>query len=35
MVVLIGAEFNSLRYPRFLFGAHSDFGSPQKRVAAL
>jgi membrane protein len=24
MVVLIGAEFNSLRYPRFLFGAHSD-----------
>jgi membrane protein len=24
MVVLIGAEFNSLRYPRFLFGAHSE-----------
>jgi membrane protein len=34
MVVLIGAEFNALRYPRFLFGAHSDFNSPQKRVAA-
>ncbi|HEY4933660.1 MAG TPA: YihY/virulence factor BrkB family protein [Terriglobales bacterium] len=34
MVVLIGAEFNALRYPRFLFGAHSDFTSPQKRVAA-
>jgi membrane protein len=24
MVVLIGAEFNALRYPRFLFGAHSE-----------
>jgi membrane protein len=24
MVILIGAEFNALRYPRFLFGAHSD-----------
>jgi len=35
MVVLIGAEFNALRYPRFLFGAHSDFNSSQKRVAAL
>ena len=34
MVVLIGAEFNALRYPRFLFGAHSDFNSAQKRVAA-
>jgi len=24
MVVLIGAEFNSLRFPRYLFGAHSE-----------
>ena len=24
VVVLIGAEFNALRYPRFLFGAHSE-----------
>lgn len=24
MVVLIGAEFNALRHPRFLFGAHSE-----------
>jgi membrane protein len=24
MVVLVGAEFNSLRNPRYLFGAHSD-----------
>jgi membrane protein len=23
MVILIGAEFNAVRYPRFLFGAHS------------
>ena len=35
MVVLIGAEFNAVRYPRFLFGAHSDFNSPPKRVAAF
>ena len=35
MVVLIGAEFNAVRYPRFLFGAHSDFNSPPKRVAAM
>jgi len=35
MVVLIGAEFNALRYPRFLFGAHSKLESEQKRVAAL
>jgi membrane protein len=27
MVVLIGAEFNALRYPRFLFGAHSNLNS--------
>jgi len=24
LVVLFGAEFNALRYPRYLFGAHSD-----------
>jgi len=35
MVVLIGAEFNALRYPRFLFGAHSDLNSEQKRVSAV
>ncbi len=34
MVVLIGAEFNALRYPRFLFGAHSDIASQKKRVPA-
>jgi membrane protein len=34
MVVLIGAEFNALRYPRFLFGAHSDIASEKKRVPA-
>lgn len=31
MVVLIGAEFNSLRNPRFLFGAHSELKSAAKR----
>ena len=30
MVILIGAEFNAVRYPRFLFGAHSDIGLEQK-----
>jgi membrane protein len=35
MVVLVGAEFNAVRYPRFLFGAHSDFNSAPKRVAAM
>jgi membrane protein len=35
MVVLIGAEFNALRYPRFLFGAHSDLSSEGKRVPAV
>jgi membrane protein len=30
MVILIGAEFNAVRYPRFLFGAHSDIGIEQK-----
>ncbi len=34
MVVLIGAEFNALRYPRFLFGAHSDITPEKKRVQA-
>lgn len=27
LVVLVGAEFNSLRHPRFLFGAHSEIKS--------
>ena len=32
MVVLIGAEFNSLRNPRFLFGAHSELvAEPSRR----
>ena len=30
MVIIIGAEFNALRYPRFLFGAHSDLPEPRK-----
>jgi membrane protein len=33
MVILIGAEFNAVRYPRFLFGAHSDLAE-QKRSHA-
>ncbi len=32
MVILIGAEFNAARYPRFLFGAHSDIAVEQKRA---
>jgi len=37
MVVLVGAEFNAVRYPRFLFGAHSqvDTENKKKRVVAL
>ena len=35
VVVLIGAEFNAHRYPRFLFGAHSEINAEQKRVQAL
>ena len=35
MVMLIGAEFNAVRYPRFLFGAHSEIKSAHKRVQAL
>jgi len=33
VVVLIGAEFNALRYPRFLFGTHSELSPEPKRVA--
>jgi membrane protein len=32
MVILIGAEFNAVRYPRFLFGAHSELAPEQKRA---
>jgi membrane protein len=32
MVILIGAEFNAVRYPRFLFGAHSDI-APERKAA--
>ena len=32
MVILIGAEFNAARYPRFLFGAHSDIGVDARRT---
>jgi len=35
VVVLIGAEFNALRYPRFLFGAHSELSPEPKRVPTL
>jgi membrane protein len=31
MIILIGAEFNAVRYPRFLFGAHSDLAAEHKR----
>jgi membrane protein len=34
MAILVGAEFNAVRYPRFLFGAHSEIVSPQKRASA-
>jgi len=34
-VVLIGAEFNAVRYPRFLFGAHSELTQEPKRVPTL
>jgi len=31
MVVLVGAEFNAVRYPRFLFGAQSPvIGEPNR-----
>jgi membrane protein len=32
MVILIGAEFNAVRYPRFLFGAHSEISFERKRA---
>lgn len=32
MVILIGAEFNAVRYPRFLFGAHSELVPEHKRA---
>ena len=32
LVILIGAEFNAMRYPRFLFGAHSDI-EPERKHA--
>jgi membrane protein len=35
IVVLVGAEFNAARYPRFLFGAHSQINGEQKRAAAV
>jgi len=35
VVVLIGAEFNALRYPRFLFGAYSEINPELRRVPAL
>jgi membrane protein len=35
VVVLIGAEFNALRYPRFLFGAHSELSPEPRRVPTL
>jgi membrane protein len=35
MVVLIGAEFNAVRYPRFLFGAHSKINGEKDSSAAV
>jgi len=32
MVILIGAEFNAVRYPRFLFGAHSEIATEPRRA---
>ncbi len=34
MVVLIGAEFNSLRFPRYLFGAHSEIDQEKRKNRA-
>jgi membrane protein len=34
MVVLVGAEFNSLRFPRYLFGAHSEINSEKRKNRA-
>jgi len=30
IVILIGAEFNAVRYPRFLFGAHSELAADKR-----
>ena len=35
LVVIIGAEFNAVRYPRFLFGAHSKINGESKRAAEV
>ncbi len=35
MVVLIGAEFNAVRYPRFLFGTHSRINGDTRRTAEV
>jgi len=35
VVVLIGAEFNALRYPRVLFGTRSELSPEPKRVSTL
>ena len=35
MVVLIGAEFNAVRYPRFLFGAHSKIDGEKDSATAV
>jgi len=32
IVILIGAEFNAVRYPRFLFGAHSELAAEHRRA---
>ncbi len=34
MVVLIGAEFNALRFPRYLFGAHSEIDPARRKIQA-
>lgn len=34
LVVLFGAEFNALRYPRYLFGAHSELQAQNAPMAA-
>jgi membrane protein len=34
MVVLVGAEFNALRFPRYLFGAHSEINPEKRRIHA-
>jgi membrane protein len=34
MVVLVGAEFNAQRFPRYLFGAHSEINPEKRRIRA-